>query len=174
AAIMTAETAAEATVPLRSLKTQLPIMVVSLAHGSTHWVVATFYLLLPSLSSGLGLNYTETGFLVTSLFIGSVIANLPSGMLVDLTGRRIAIQIASLLLCTVSLAALGIVTGFGALCVCLGLLGVANVMWHPAAISWLSIQLPKNRGYSMAVHSLFANLGDAAGPVAAGWMLLSM
>lgn len=170
---MTAESVTAGTIPLRSLKTQLPIMLVSLAHGSTHWVVATFYLLLPSLSSGLGLNYTETGFLVTSLFIGSVLANLPSGALVDLTGRRIAIQIASLLLCTVSLAALGVVTGFAALCLSLGLLGIANVMWHPAAISWLSIQLPKNRGYSMAVHSLFANLGDAAGPVAAGWMLLS-
>ena len=172
AAVM-ADTVATSPLPLRSLKIQAPIMLVSLAHGSTHWVVATFYLLLPSLSSGLGLNYTETGFLVSSLFIGSVIANLPSGALVDLTGRRIAIQIASLLLCTVALAALGIVTGFAALCLCLGLLGIANVMWHPAAISWLSIQLPKNRGYSMAVHSLFANLGDAAGPVAAGWMLLS-
>lgn len=173
---MTAETAA-ATTPapaLRSLKVQLPIMLVSLAHGSTHWVVATFYLLLPSLSRSLGLNYTETGFLVTSLFVGSVLANLPSGMLVDLTGRRLAIQIASLLLCTVALAALGIVTGFSLLCLCLGLLGVANVMWHPAAISFLSLQLPKNRGYSMAVHSVFANLGDAAGPVAAGWMLLSL
>jgi len=174
-AFMSADTAAQAVdLPLRSLKTQLPIMLVSLAHGSTHWVVATFYLLLPSLSRGLGLNYTETGFLVTSLFIGSIIANLPSGILVDLTGRRIAIQIVSLLLCTVSLAALGLVTGFAALCLCLGLLGVANVMWHPAAISWLSIRLPKNRGYSMSVHSLFANLGDAAGPVAAGWMLLSL
>jgi MFS transporter, FSR family, fosmidomycin resistance protein len=172
---MSADTTAQAVdLPLRSLKTQLPVMLVSLAHGSTHWVVATFYLLLPSLSRGLGLNYTETGFLVTSLFIGSVVANLPSGMLVDLTGRRVAIQIASLLLCTVSLAALGFVTGFAALCLCLGLLGVANVMWHPAAISWLSIRLPKNRGYSMSVHSLFANLGDAAGPVAAGWMLLSL
>jgi FSR family fosmidomycin resistance protein-like MFS transporter len=171
---MTAETAAEAPIALRTLKIQLPIMLVSLAHGSTHWVVATFYLLLPSLSSSLGLNYTETGFLVTALFIGSVVANLPSGMLVDLTGRRIAIQIASLLLCTISLAALGVVTGFAMLCVCLGLLGIANVMWHPAAISFLSLQLPKNRGYSMAVHSVFANLGDAAGPVAAGWMLLSL
>jgi MFS family permease len=171
---MTAETAAQTPLAFRSLTTQLPIMLVSLAHGSTHWVVATFYLLLPSLSSSLGLNYTETGFLVTSLFIGSVLANLPSGMLVDLTGRRIAIQVASLLLCTISLAALGVVTGFAALCLCLGLLGIANVMWHPAAISFLSILLPRNRGYSMAVHSVFANLGDAAGPVAAGWMLLSL
>lgn len=170
----TAESPAESGVALRSLRTQFPIMLVSLAHGSTHWVVATFYLLLPSLSTGLGLNYTETGFLVTSLFVGSMLANLPSGMLVDLTGKRIAIQIASLLLCTVALASLGFVTGFTALCLCLGLLGVANVLWHPAAISWLSIQLPKNRGYSMAVHSVFANLGDAAGPVAAGWMLLSI
>ena len=47
------------------------------------------------------------------------------------------------------------------------------MMWHPAAISYLSIQLPKNRGYSMAMHSLGANLGDAAGPLAAGWLLLS-
>jgi MFS transporter, FSR family, fosmidomycin resistance protein len=172
---MTAETAAPAVdLPLRSLRTQLPIMLVSLAHGSTHWVVATFYLLLPSLSRGLGLTYTETGFLVTSLFIGSILANLPSGVLVDLTGRRIAIQIVSLLLCTASLAATGVVSSYTALCVCLGVLGVANVMWHPAAISWLSIRLPRNRGYSMSVHSLFANLGDAAGPVAAGWMLLSL
>jgi len=171
---MTVETAAETPLALRSLKVQLPIMLVSLAHGSTHWVVATFYLLLPSLSRGLGLTYTETGFLVTSLFVGSVLANLPSGMLVDLTGRRIAIQIASLLLCTISLGALGIVSGFTMLCACLGMLGIANVMWHPAAISFLSQQLPKNRGYSMAVHSVFANLGDAAGPVAAGWMLPSL
>lgn len=171
---MSADTTAQTVeLPLRSAKTQLPIMLVSLAHGSTHWAVATFYLLLPSLSRGLGLDYTETGFLVTSLFLGSIVANLPSGVLVDLTGRRIAIQIASLLLCTLSLAALGIVTGFAALCLSLGVLGIANVMWHPAAISWLSIRLPKNRGYSMSVHSLFANLGDAAGPVAAGWMLLS-
>ena len=107
---MTADIAAEAPIALRSLRVQLPIMLVSLAHGSTHWVVATFYLLLPAMSRGLGLNYTETGFLVTSLFIGSVLANLPSGMLVDLTGRRVAIQIASLLLCTIALAALGVVT----------------------------------------------------------------
>jgi len=73
---MTGETAAESPLAFRSLTTQLPIMLVSLVHGSTHWVVATFYLLLPSLSSGLGLNYTETGFLVNSLFIGSVLAQL--------------------------------------------------------------------------------------------------
>jgi len=170
---MTTETLVAAAPSLRSLKTQFPILLVSIAHGSTHWVVATFYLLLPALSTSLGLSYTETGLLVTSLFAGSVIANLPSGALVDLTGRRIGIQIASLLLCTASLAALGIVTGFAALCFCLAMLGIANVMWHPAAISFLSLRLPNNRGYSMAVHSLFANLGDAAGPVAAGWMLLS-
>ena len=79
----------------------------------------------------------------------------------------------ALVLGSAALAALGLTASFAAIWVCLLLLGAANMMWHPAAISYLSIQLPKNRGYSMAMHSLGADIGDAAGPLAAGWLLVS-
>jgi len=164
----------EAALPFRSLRMQMPVMLVSTCHGATHWIVATFYLLLPAMSRELGLTYTETGLLVSSFWIGSIVANLPAGMAVDLTGRRLLIQLIALLLGAAALALIGVVTGFAALCLILATLGISNTIWHPAAITYLSILLPKHRGYSMAIHSLFANIGDAAAPVVAGWMLLML
>ncbi|HVA35504.1 MAG TPA: MFS transporter [Stellaceae bacterium] len=166
---MTVETASA----LRSLRTQTLVGTVSLGHGATHWAVATFFLLLPSMSRDLGLSYTQAGLLATAYFVGSMISNLPSGIVVDLTGKRIRYQLLALLLGSASLAALGTTSSFAALWACLVLLGASNMLWHPAAISYLSIHLPRNRGYSMAIHSLGAHIGDAAGPLAAGWLLLS-
>ncbi|MDE2229744.1 MAG: MFS transporter [Alphaproteobacteria bacterium] len=169
APVMTVETAPS----LRSLRTQTLVGAVSLGHGATHWAVATFFLLLPSMSRDLGLSYTQAGLLATAYYVGSMISNLPSGIVVDLTGKRIRYQLLALLLGSASLAALGTTSSFAALWACLVLLGASNMLWHPAAISYLSIHLPRNRGYSMAIHSLGAHIGDAAGPLAAGWLLLS-
>src|SRR5487761_1768121 len=166
---MTVETASA----LRSLRTQTLVGTVSLGHGATHWAVATFFLLLPAMSRDLGLSYTQAGLLATAYFVGSMISNLPSGIVVDLTGKRIRYQLLALLLGSASLAALGTTSSFAALWACLVLLGASNMLWHPAAISYLSLHLPRNRGYSMAIHSLGAHIGDAAGPLAAGWLLLS-
>jgi len=166
---MTVETAS----PIRSLRVQSLVGAVSLGHGATHWAAATFFLLLPAMSADLGLNYTQAGMLATAYYVGSMVSNLPSGIVVDLTGRRILYQLLALLLGSAALAALGLTDNFATLWICLVLLGAANMLWHPAAISYLSIHLPRNRGYSMAIHSLGANIGDAAGPLAAGWLLLS-
>lgn len=165
---------AEAALPLRSARTQVPVLLVSLGHGATHWVQATFYLLLPAMSMQLGLSYTETGLLVTAFHIGSAVANLPSGSLVDLTGRRILFQVTALLLGSAMLAGLGLAAGFAALWAMVLVLGGSNMMWHPAAISYLSAHLPRNRGYALAMHSLGAHLGDALAPLVAGWLLLTL
>jgi MFS family permease len=165
---------AETTLPLRSPRAQIPVLLVSLGHGATHWIAATFYLLLPAMSQALGLSYTEAGLLVTAFYIGSTAANVPSGSLVDLTGRRILFQVLALLGGSAMLASFGFAHGFPALCAVVALLGVTNMMWHPPAISYLSGRLPRNRGYALAMHSLGAHLGDAVAPLVAGWLLLSM
>ncbi|MDE1932091.1 MAG: MFS transporter [Alphaproteobacteria bacterium] len=166
---MTVETVSS----LRSLRTQTLVGAVSLGHGATHWAAATFFLLLPAMSRSLGLSYTAAGLLATAYYVGSMISNLPSGIVVDLTGKRIRYQLLALLLGSASLALLGTTGSFVALWCCLALLGASNQMWHPAAISYLSLHLPRNRGYSLAIHSLGAHIGDAAAPLAAGWLLLS-
>jgi len=165
------------TAPAASLATravQVPVILVSLGHGATHWIAATFYLLLPFITRDLGLSYTEAGLLVTCFYVSSAAANLPSGSVVDLTGRRILIQAIALIGGAAGLFAVGMASTYLALAVAVTLIGATNMLWHPAAISYLSGHLPKNRGYALSIHALGANLGDAVAPLVAGWMLLTM
>ena len=79
------------------LREQAPAWIVAAGHGATHWIAATFYLLLPYLTEDVGLSYTEAGILVSTLHISSFIANFGSGMVVDVLGRRVLVQALSLI-----------------------------------------------------------------------------
>ncbi|MSP67407.1 MAG: MFS transporter [Alphaproteobacteria bacterium] len=151
---------------------QGPIYMVSLGHASIHWIAATFYVLLPYISQELGFNYSETGLLVSIFYISSTIANLPGGTVVDLMGRRVIIQMASLGICAVALLVAGLSRSFLLLAAMVSLIGATNMLWHPAAISYLSTTYAKTRGYALSIHALGANLGDAVAPLAAGALLL--
>jgi MFS family permease len=105
--------------------------------------------------------------------IGSTLANVPSGTMVDLTGRRVVFQVAALVIGSLTLLGIGIFEAYAALAAMVAVMGAANMMWHPAAISFLSGHLPKNRGYALSIHALGANLGDAVAPPFVGWMMLS-
>jgi MFS family permease len=149
----------------------LPIMIVGLGHGGTHWVAATFYLVLPAMSSALGLSYTQVGLLVSILHGSSFAANFISGPLTDITGRHILLQTCALLAGAAALAGFAIAPGFWALAGLIVVIGVTNNLWHPPAISFLSTAFPANRGYALSIHALGANLGDAIAPLTAGILL---
>ncbi len=149
-----------------------PIVLVGLGHGATHWVAMTFYVLLPFINKDLGLSYAEAGALVSVFHIASLAANFGSGPVVDMTGRRVLFQIASLLVGAAALLGFGFAGAFAWFAVLAGFIGATNNLWHPAAISYLSSRYPGNRGYVLSIHALGANLGDAVAPVAAGAMLV--
>ncbi len=153
---------------------QGPIFLVGLGHGATHWVAATFYLLLPFINRDLGLSYSQAGLLVSIFHIASVGANFGSGPLVDVTGRRVLFQILALVLGGGALMAFAAGAGFVWLAAMIVLIGATNNLWHPAAIAYLSSRYPKKRGYALSIHALGANLGDAIAPLAAGMLLVSM
>ena len=153
---------------------QGPVFLVGLGHGATHWVAATFYILLPFINRDLGFSYSQAGLLVSIFHIASVTANFGSGPLVDVTGRRVLFQIAALLLGGAALAAFAAGAGFGWLAAMVAVIGATNNLWHPAAIAYLSSRYPKNRGYALSIHALGANLGDAVAPLVAGVLLATM
>lgn len=157
-----------------SARDNTPIAIVGLGHGATHWVAATFYLLLPSLSTTLGLDYAATGLLVSILHVSAFLANFGSGPLTDVTGRRVALQVLSLLLGAAALAALGLAGGLLAVAGLVAVIGVSNNLWHPPAISYLSARFPRQRGWALSVHALGAGLGDAVAPLAAGALLAAL
>jgi MFS family permease len=161
-------------VSLASRAVQVPVILVSLGHGATHWIAATFYLVLPFITRDLGLSYTQAGLLVTCFYVASAAANLPSGSVVDLTGRRVLIQAVALVGGAIGLFAVGLTESYLALAAAVTLIGATNMLWHPAAIAYLSGHLPKNRGYALSIHALGANVGDAVAPLVAGALMLSL
>jgi len=134
--------------------------------------MGTFYLLLPFIAKALHLSYTEVGFLVSTVHISSFATNLFSGAVVDVTGRRVPILVASLTLGALALASFGIADGVLGLLPLVALIGCTNNMWHPAAISYISRRFPQQRGYALSIHALGANSGDALAPIVVGAALV--
>ena len=165
--------AREEIVPFR-LAGHGPMALVGLGHGATHWIAATFYILLPFINRDLGLSYAGAGALVSVFHIAALSVNFGSGPVVDMTGRRVLFQILALVIGAAALAAFGIGVAFVWLTVLVAIIGATNSLWHPAAISYLSARYPNNRGYALSIHALGANLGDAVAPLAAGMLLAWM
>jgi len=144
---------------------------VGVGHAATHWIAAIVYLLLPFLAESFDFSYAQAGSLIAVFHISSVCANLGSGVLVDVTGKRLTYQLISLLCGAAALALFAGANSFWSLAVLIAIIGAMNNLWHPAAISLLSTLYPKSRGYALSLHALGANLGDAAAPMIVGLAL---
>ena len=144
---------------------------VGVGHGATHWVAATFYLLLPRIKETLQISYTNAGILVAVFHLASFLANFASGALTDITGKRVLIQSGSLTLGALALGGTSLAWSVIPLALMIAIIGATNNAWHPAAISFLSERYPDNRGYALAVHALGANVGDSIAPLMVGAVL---
>ncbi len=153
-------------------KGQGPAFLVASGHAATHWIIGTFYVLLPYITAELGLTYAQAGGLVSVFHAAAFAANAGSGAVVDIRGRRVLVQCAALVAGAASLMAMGLASRALWLVPLVVLIGVTNNLWHPAAISYLSQRYPDNRGYALSIHTLGASVGDAIAPVAAGAALL--
>lgn len=143
----------------------------SVGHGFTHWYPSTFYLLLPLIKDEMGLSYTEMGFLVTARYLVSALANLPVGMLTDLTGRYRLLMAVSLCLVGIPYLFVGLSHSYHILLLGMAFIGIGSNLWHPAALSSLSEAYPHKRGWAMGWHASAANIGDALGPFLSGILL---
>jgi MFS family permease len=152
---------------------QVPVVLVGIGHGGTHWIAGTFYILVPFITRHLGLSYAEAGLMVAVFHAASGTAAIGSGALIDIFGRQVMFQIGALVVGAAALLAFGATIELVALCVLVALIGATNNLWHPAAISYLSARYPANRGYALSVHALGANLGDSLAPLLAGAALLA-
>ena len=150
---------------------QGPALMVGVGHGATHWVAATFYLLLPWIKETLQISYTNAGILVAVFHLASFLANFASGALTDITGKRVLIQSGSLTLGALALGGTSLAWSVIPLALMIAIIGATNNAWHPAAITFLSERYPDNRGYALAVHALGANVGDSIAPLMVGAVL---
>jgi len=155
-------------------KGQGPAFLVALGHSGTHWIIGSVLVLLPFIQDDLSLSYAEAGGLITVFHISAFVANVGSGAVVDVTGRRVLVQVLALVIGAGAMASAGFASGMAGLVAAVIVIGLTNNLWHPAAISYLSLKFPKNRGYALSIHALGANFGDTVAPLAVGVMLVGM
>ncbi len=154
------------------LKGQAPIYLVGLGHGAIHWFAMTVMVLLPYIRQDLNLTIFQVGALVSIFHIVSAITNIFSGPAIDITGRRALFQILAVGIGGAGLLVFGFTANYIIMAAMMALMGIANNIWHPAGISFLSGLYPKNRGYVLSIHASGANLGDAVAPFVAGVLLV--
>ena len=128
----------------------LPLFV--LAHFGHHLVTALPIPLLPMIRTEFGLDYTQSGLVISafSLFYG--ISQLPAGWLADRIGPQLLITIG---ICGVALAGLfiGLSGNYIMLIGFMVLMGILGGGYHPAAPPLISASVAeKNRGRAMGIH----------------------
>jgi len=149
-----------------------PIWWASLGHFQVHFLHTVFFLLLPLIKDHFNLTYTQMGGLVTTVQVIGTLANFPSGAAVDMLGRRHVFMGISLAIIGMAYLMVALTKSYLILIGCMTLSGIGIYMWHPATLSMLHIFYPQRRGWAVGWHATGANVGDAVGPLVAGWLLI--
>lgn len=145
---------------------------IALGHTFTHWCPATFYLLLPFLVRELELTYSQAGFLITIRAVANLAVNIPSGIIVDMIGRRGLIMALALVWTGIPYFLVGVSYSYFWVVIFMAFVGVGNYLWHPAAMSTLSEKYPDRRGFAIAIHAIGPNMGESIAPLFVGVLLL--
>ena len=152
------------------LKPQMPSILVAAGHGGTHWVNAAIYILLPYIILDLGLSYTQAGLIMT-VFHSLLFCKRNKWTISGFTGKEkySNFQAYSLLIGGIAMVLMSISSTIYSLFISVAMIGVCISLWHPAAITYLSVNYPENRGFVLSIHSIGASLGDALSPLLAAF-----
>ncbi|MFC1580377.1 MFS transporter [Thermodesulfobacteriota bacterium] len=123
-----------------------------LAHFSHHVSTGVLVPMLPLLREGFGLNYFQSGVLVSAFSLSYGIGQVPMAMLADRFSPRIIILLG---LMTVSFTGIAVSLSqtFLQMAVCFVAMGLIGGTYHAPASSFISQQLPpEKRGKALGLH----------------------
>jgi len=135
---------------LSSFSGLLPLFM--MAHFGHHLVNSLPVPLLPMIRRDFGLDYTQSGLLISSFTLSYGLSQIPAGWFADRLGPRVLITIG---ICGVGLAGLlvGLSQSYLAMILFLVVMGVLGGGYHPAAPPLILATVdPKNLGTAMGLH----------------------
>ncbi|MBI2357542.1 MAG: MFS transporter, partial [Deltaproteobacteria bacterium] len=102
----------------------------------------------------------------------NLVVNVPSGMIVDLIGRRGLLMALAMAFTGIPYLFVGLSHTYFWVLLFMAFVGVGNYLWHPAAMSTLSEKYPQRRGFAIAMHAVGPNVGESLAPLIVGVLLL--
>ncbi|MGH7844444.1 MAG: MFS transporter [Candidatus Binatia bacterium] len=141
------------------------------AHMVEHLFNGVISVILPLITTSLGLSLAQAGALASARTLMAGAASFPSGLLADLASRRNLLL--GLCLGMLGLACLGLsaASSFAALLIFMALGGAGSGGFHPQSLAILSAAYREKRAFALGVHYSSANLGEVIGPLALGLLI---
>jgi len=147
---------------------QKVILLFALAHFCHHLCTGCLVPLLPLIRNAFGLEYFQSGLLVSAFSLAYGFGGPPAAWLADRLSRRLLIA-AGLLGVSLTTMAVGVSRSYAHLAVLLGLMGLLGASYHAPASSLLSSMLSsKERGRSLGFHIVGGSSAFLVTPVLAG------
>jgi len=146
----------------------------ALAHFMHHIVSGLTFPLLPFIRNGFGLNYTQSGIIVSAYTISSGLSQLPGGWLADRIGYRALITIG---ISGVALGGLliGLSQNYIMLVLMMVLMGVASGGYHPSATPLiLDMTSPSKHGRALGIHAIGGNASMFAATLLVAGIAMSL
>ncbi|MCD0503091.1 MFS transporter [Bordetella petrii] len=143
----------------------LTILLIGVAHASSHFFQLVLPSLYVSLGTAFGLDFARLGLLVSTFYVVSGVGQASSGFVVDRIGARPVLWFG--LGCFIlSGVLIGSANGYAMLLVAAMIGGIGNSVFHPADYSIMNHRVSAPRlGHAFSTHGLTGNLGWALTPV---------
>lgn len=143
------------------------------AHFAHHLVTAIPVPLMPLIRSEFGLDYTQSGLMVSAFSLSYGVGQLPAGWLADRIGPRILMTIG---ICGVALSGLfiGFSRIYSVMLVLLAMMGIMGGGYHPAAPPIISALVePNKRGRFLGLHMIGGSASFFLAPIIATAIAMS-
>jgi MFS family permease len=136
-------------------------------------MIQGFVVLLPEIQATFHLSGVGVGALVTTRELASGIVSLPGGFLIDPLRRHWGLMLA---VCiggiSVGSLILGLSPVYPLLLAGIAIVAISHSIWHLPASASLSYHFEQRRAMALSFHGVGGSIGDVAGPVATGSLLL--
>ncbi len=145
----------------------------AVGHVVFHWVVQSFIVVLPEIQAAFGLSAVGVGGLLSAREVAAGIVALPGGVAVDIIRRYWGLLLAAMLgACALGSLVIGVSPFYVLLMFGIAVVAASHSIWHLPASSSLSYHFEQRRGMALSIHGVGGSIGDVAGPVATGALLL--
>lgn len=161
-----AETSPNETKDVR-LTARVMVSALATGHVAFHWIIQSFVVVLPEIQHTFGLNGVGVGGILTMRELASGLVTLPAG--VKWWGWLLAVCVGASGLGSLLM---GVSPVYPLLLAGVAVVAVSHSLWHLPAAASLSHHFPNRRGVMLSFHGVGGSIGDVAGPLITGALLL--